>query len=404
MPEKDDKTSGAASRGKKRKIVNRSLDLQRLGAEAEARGDWKAAAKHYAKAIDLHAAEMSLINSVQQGLSFNLDMQSIYNLVGDKLRDTFDAQVVMLSQYDPDTNKIFHHYAIERGQHLNIQGWQPIDSSRLKVVETLKPVMINRAEIERLVELSKMKVVPGTELPKTWLGVPMVVGKEARGIVSLQNLDKENAFTAVDIDLLTTLTNSMSLSLENARLYNESSQMLGQLEREMEIARQTQMDILPDKMPVQAGYDFGSLIIPSRAVGGDFFDFIQLEDGRMGIVIGDISDKGLPAALYMCLTYSLIRSEAGRVKDPGMVLRNVNRYLINMYKLDMFVTILYAVLDFNTGVVEYARAGHTLPIVCDAAAGYIDRRMGEGQPLGLFDDLNIDQQEFTIPEGGMVLV
>ncbi|MCJ7520091.1 MAG: SpoIIE family protein phosphatase [Anaerolineaceae bacterium] len=380
-----------------------SFDLQTQGTRAEAHGDWKTAANYFSKVINLRAAELSLINSVQQGLSVNLDMQSIYNLVGDKLRDTFDAQVVMLSQYDPQTKKVFHHFAIERGRHLNIQGWQPIDSSRLKVVRTRKPFMINLAEIIKLLESSKMKVVPGTELPKTWLGVPMLIGTEVKGIVSLQNLDKENAFTKSDIDLLTTLTNSMTLSLENARLYNETQQLLNQLEREMEIARQTQLNILPDELPKQPGYDFGSLIIPARAVGGDFFDFIHLGNQKLGIVIGDVSDKGLPAALFMALTYSLIRSEAGRENNPGQVLRNVNHNLLNINNLVMYVTLLYAVLDFNTGILEYARAGHPLPIILDNESGFINTSMVEGQPLGLFEDIRIDQQRCTIPRNGLVL-
>jgi sigma-B regulation protein RsbU (phosphoserine phosphatase) len=127
----------------------------------------------------------------------------------------------------------------------------------------------------------------------------MLVGNEVKGIVSLQNLDEENAFSQSDIDLLTTLTNSMTLSLENARLFNETQRLLSMLEREMELARQTQQSILPMQLPVTPGYDFGSLVIPARAVGGDFYDFIPLDDQRLCIVIGDVSYKGLPAALFM---------------------------------------------------------------------------------------------------------
>ena len=163
---------------------------------------------------------------MQEGLSSRLGTHAIYDLVGDKLRDTFNAQVVMISQYDPQSDKIFHHYANERGRHLHIQGWQPVDSSRGQIIRTRKPFMINPDEIIAVVTAEKMHVVPGTELPKTWLGVPMVVGDAVRGVVSLQNLDKEHAFSASDIDLLTTLTNSLSLSLENARLFNETQRLL----------------------------------------------------------------------------------------------------------------------------------------------------------------------------------
>ncbi|MRR30820.1 GAF domain-containing protein, partial [bacterium] len=207
--------------------------------------------------------------------------------------------VVMISQYDPATNRVFHHYAIERGRHLRIEGWQPIDTSRLRIVQTAKPYMINQDEIIEVLGLGKMKVIPGTEVPKTWLGVPMVVGDQVKGIVSLQNLDKENAFSKSDIELLATLTNSMSLSLENARLSNETQRLLGLMEKEMDIARHTQQSILPPKLPRRLGYDIGSLMIPARAVGGDFYDFIKIGRHQVCVVLGDVSDKGLPAALFM---------------------------------------------------------------------------------------------------------
>ena len=122
---------------------NHLHDFQTLGRLAKARGDWKAASDYYARVIGERAAELALINTVQQGLSSKLEMQAIYDLVGDILRDIFNAQVVMISSYDPKSDKIFHHYAIERGLHLQIPGWNPIDSSRAEIVRTRQPFMIN---------------------------------------------------------------------------------------------------------------------------------------------------------------------------------------------------------------------------------------------------------------------
>ena len=390
-------------RGDRLKSQRSLNELEFQAQRAILQRDWKAAANYYGQACTHHAAELSLINSVQEGLSSQLEMHEIYDLVGDKLRETFNAQVVMISQYDPRNNQIFHHYAIERGQHLHIQGWQAIDSSRAQIINTGKPLMINADEILAVVRAEKMHVVPGTELPKTWLGVPMLVCDEVKGVVSLQNLDKENAFSPSDIDLLTTLTNSMSQSLENARLYNETQRLFEQLEEEMQIARQTQLSILPIRLPRHAGYDFGSLIMPARAVGGDFYDFTHLRSGKFCIVIGDVSDKGLPAALFMALTFSLLRAESGRTENPLEILRNVNRYLLNMNSSRMFVTLLYAVLDCTSGVLTYSRAGHLMPVVLDGQGRFLDISMEEGQPLGLFEEVKIDQQRITIPEGGLVL-
>ncbi len=193
-------------------------------------------------------------------------------------------------------------------------------------------------------------------------------------------------------------------SLEKKRLRDRQRQLLSQLERELEIARQTQQSILPEVLPRPDGYDIGALMVPASAVGGDFYEFIALDERRLGIVIGDVSDKGLPAALFMALTYSLVRAEATRANSPLQVLANMNRYLLEMNASGMYVTLIYAVLDFESGVLNYGRAGHPLPLVLDAAGAPVAVPVQPGQPLGLFEDLFIDEECLTIPSGGMALL
>ena len=399
QPDKTDDTLNPKVIHKKDQPIQ---DCNSRDIKAQTQGNWKEVAEYYEQGFERRTVELALINSVQEGLSSKSEMQAIYDLVGDKLRDTFNAQVVMISQFDPQTNKIFHHYAIERGQHLQIPGWHPIDASRNKVVCLKKPLMINTNEIIALLESQRMSVVPGTEVPKTWLGVPMLVGNEARGVVSLQNLDIENAFSTSDIELLMTLTNSMSQSLENARLFNETQRLLSQMESEMALARQAQKSILPMRSPKHTGYDVGSLIMPARAVGGDFYDFIPLDDQQLCIVIGDVSDKGLPAALFMAITFSLARVETERNMNQRKILENINKFLLNM-KAKMFVTLLYCVLDFQTGNLSYSRAGHLPPILVTRDGKIIDIPVNRGEALGVFENLELDEQQLTIPKGGLAL-
>ncbi len=403
--------SSQAAKDKKKQVEdpvdNHDIhDYRLLADQAKAIGDWKKAADCYEHCLEQRAIELALINSVQEGLSSKYEMQAIYDLVGDKLRDTFNAQVVMISQYDSNTKKIYHHYAIERGQHLQIPGWSPIDVSRFRVVQTKKPFMINGQEIIDLsdpsMHISPMVLVPGTEVPKTWLGVPLMVGSEVRGIVSLQNLDIENAFSNSDIELLTTLTNSMAQSLENARLFDEMERLLTQLEMEMGLALQAQKSILPAVSPKYPGYDIGSMIVPARAVGGDFYDFIPLDNQRLCILLGDVSDKGLPAALFMAITISLARVETGRENSQLKILENINRFLLKM-KAKMFVTLLYSVLNLKTGDMRYSRAGHLKPILVDENGHLIDIPYANGQPVGLFNQFTVDQQNIKIPKKGLVM-
>jgi phosphoserine phosphatase RsbU/P len=175
------------------------------------------------------------------------------------------------------------------------------------------------------------------------------------------------------------------------------------LEHELDIARKIQHSILPQAHPVAQSFDFGALMIPARAVGGDFYDLIRLGSDRIGVVVGDVCDKGVPAALFMMLTYSLLRAEVGRHRTPGGVLRAVNRHLMQINPENMFVTLLYGVLDCASGSFAYARAGQPYPLVLDAHDRPLPVPSGPGQPLGMLDEPRIDEQTVLLPEGGMAL-
>lgn len=176
------------------------------------------------------------------------------------------------------------------------------------------------------------------------------------------------------------------------------------LEHELQIASEIQRGVLPEELPVCAGLDFGALMIPARQIGGDFYDFIPLDDRHIGVVVGDVCDKGVPAALFMTLTYSLLRAEAFRQTDPGVTLRAVNQNLLQINHSNQFVTLLYGVLDCATRQFHYVRAGHPSPLVLDGEYRPVEVPHGVGQPLGLFDNPRLDEQIIPIPPGGVLLI
>ncbi|MCO6451636.1 MAG: PP2C family protein-serine/threonine phosphatase [Caldilineales bacterium] len=176
------------------------------------------------------------------------------------------------------------------------------------------------------------------------------------------------------------------------------------LEKELEVARKIQRSLLPMTLPQANGYDFGAVMIPARAVGGDFYDFIPLDEDHLGIVVGDVTDKGVPAAMFMSLTYSLVRAEARRSATPRQTLQSVNHHLLQRNAMGMFVTLLYGVLNLQTGGFRFARAGHPPPMVWDGEGVRQEVRVGPGQPLGLFEDSAIDQQSIVTAPGGMALL
>ncbi|HZQ10235.1 MAG TPA: GAF domain-containing protein [Anaerolineae bacterium] len=174
------------------------------------------------KETEQRAAELAIINSVQQGLASQLDMQAIYDLVGDKIREIFDAQVVDITTYDPQTNLLEPRYSIEKGERF-YDPPIPLFGFRKHVVQTRQPLLINESVLERAIEFEN-PIISGAVV-KSLFFVPMMVGNQVTGIISLQNIDHENAFSESDVRLLQTLASSMSVALENARLFDETQRL-----------------------------------------------------------------------------------------------------------------------------------------------------------------------------------
>jgi sigma-B regulation protein RsbU (phosphoserine phosphatase) len=176
------------------------------------------------------------------------------------------------------------------------------------------------------------------------------------------------------------------------------------LERELDVARDIQRSILPREFPDCPHLEFGASITPMAQVGGDFFDFIPLGGDRFGIAIGDVTDHGVPAALFMMLTATLLRVISQQFSSPKEVLIEVNRRLMRMNEAEMFVTLLYGVFDCSDKSFRYARAGHELPIVfcSDGEIMPVDRK--PGQPLGLFNSPSLDEHVLNLPENCLLMM
>jgi phosphoserine phosphatase RsbU/P len=176
------------------------------------------------------------------------------------------------------------------------------------------------------------------------------------------------------------------------------------LEHELRLAREIQERMLPRRLPTPPGFDLGARMVAAREVGGDFFDAFPLGSDSLGLVVGDACGKGMPAALFMALTRSLLRAEAARAASPEAALRETNQHLADMSTAGMFITILYGVLSYSTGAFIYARAGHELPLIWDASGVPLASARANGQPLGLLPDPAIDVQTLRLPPGGTLLL
>jgi len=176
------------------------------------------------------------------------------------------------------------------------------------------------------------------------------------------------------------------------------------LERELKVAAEIQLSILPDVLPASPGFDFGARILPARRVGGDFYDVFALDEGRTGVVIGDVADKGIPAALFMARAHALIMAEADSSAAPGDVLRFANGHITRLQKSAQFVTALYGTVDSNTCEFSYARAGHEPPLVLKPD-GTVDRvPHAAGMSLGLWDEITLDLQVVHLERGSTLVL
>jgi serine phosphatase RsbU (regulator of sigma subunit)/predicted ester cyclase len=174
------------------------------------------------------------------------------------------------------------------------------------------------------------------------------------------------------------------------------------VEQELQVARRIQQASLPKEVPTLEGWQISPYYQPAREVGGDFYDFVELEDGRLGLVVGDATGKGVPAALVMASTRSMLRAVAQASESPGGVLKRVNDSLVTDIPPNMFVTCLYAILDPESGRLLYANAGHDLPYVRRSDGGCEELR-ARGMPLGLMPGMGYEEKETTLEAGQAAL-
>ena len=174
------------------------------------------------------------------------------------------------------------------------------------------------------------------------------------------------------------------------------------LEHELSMAHAIQERILPKEIPALSGWKISAYWQPARAVGGDYYDFIDFPDGKLGLIIGDVTGKGVPAALVMATTRSVIHAVVCQALPPGELLATVNNFLYPDMPANMFVTCFYAVLDPSSGLLTYANAGHNLP--CQRTDRGIVELRATGMPLGLMPDMKYEEKEAVVSQGDTVLL
>jgi serine phosphatase RsbU (regulator of sigma subunit) len=237
------------------------------------------------------------------------------------------------------------------------------------------------------------------------LVVPLISSGSLVGLLSLGPRRSERGYSTDDLRLLNSLAGYAAPAMRVGQLVRQQQAEARQRERidqELKIAQLIQQQFLPKELPDLPSWHVAAFYRPARTVGGDFYDFIPLPDGRVMFVVGDVTDKGVPAALVMASTHSLLRDTAPRLISPGQVLGHVNDMLCIDIPAHMFVTCLALVLDPVSGEVEFANAGHDVPYV--RTQGGVQELRARGMPLGLMPGMDYEEMRFQFEPGDCALL
>lgn len=238
----------------------------------------------------------------------------------------------------------------------------------------------------------------------TWLTLPFLVDPLLLILMIFGLRVDGREYTREERSLLATLAAQVAPALRVAQMVQEQQREVRERERieqELRTAQAIQRTFLPKDVPTFPGWQLVPYYQPAREVGGDFYDFLPFEDGRLGLVIGDVTDKGIPAAIVMASTRSMLQAAAQASVSPGKVLARVNNLLYADTPARMFVTCFYAIRDPRSGILRYANAGHDLPY--QRVSGQVEELLATGMPLGLLPGMRYEEREVSIAPGASVL-
>lgn len=244
--------------------------------------------------------------------------------------------------------------------------------------QTGQPVLLN--DLSAAPELASLR---GSSFGTSSVMIaPLLYGKQNMGILALGNGPKGAPFSPSDFVVFKSIAEQSAFALYNAIVYSEANEKK-RLDHDLQIARDIQRVLLPAEPPIITGFEISGVNIPAKQVSGDYFDYIKVDDKRLGVVIADVSGKGVPASLIMAICRSTLRSQAAGNPSPADVLSKVNRQLYPDIKEDMFISMAYVILDHAHGGVTMARAGHDAPLLYKQGAQTIEPQKPPGLVVGI---------------------
>jgi len=255
----------------------------------------------------------------------------------------------------------------------------PADSTSVigEVAQSGVPIHAERADLDERFPWFRQKNLQ----TETYVAVPLHYREEQLGVLALANREEGKTFSKADFDVIKSVADQAAYSLQHAQIYTQLTEKK-KLDHDIAVAREIQRILLPSSAPTVEGFNCAALNIPAQQVSGDYFDFIQVDANRWGISVADVSGKGIPASLIMAMCRSVLRSKAPGNLSPAQVLREVNRQLYPDIQEDMFITMIYLIVE-PAGRIILARAGHEAAFLCRDHFKHIDVIDAPGMALGI---------------------
>ena len=345
------------------------------------------------------AERLALLARLSQHFSSSLDLDEVLNRVMDEVIAAVRAERGFVMLKEPDGTLSFR---VARGMDqrtIAAPGFQVSRGVTEQVARDGQPVLSSDAQQDNRFSMRQSIVTLGL---RAILCAPLVVRGEITGVIYVDNRLHAGLFTPADLELLVSIASSAAIAIENARLY-QSAVEKGRLERELQMAREVQVGLLPQLAPVLPGWELAARWYPARQVAGDYYDFVPLDDDRLGIVIADVADKGMPAALVMALTRSIVRASLIAAPSPAEAFRQANRLICADASGGMFITLFYAEVNAHTGTLTYVNAGHNPGLLC-RTTGELLWLPRTGMILGMIDDAAYETGIVQLATGDSVLL
>lgn len=342
---------------------------------------------------------LAILYEITRRLNSSLDLNEVLEYVIDRVIEITKAERGFLMLHNEKTGEM--EFRIARGidqTDLNSPEFQVSTSIIRKVERTHKPLLTDNAQVDDRFTRGESIMILGL---RSILCVPIMVKDNLIGVVYVDNRLQVGLFNEGHRDLLAAFASQAGIAIDNARLYQVAVEK-GRMEKELQMAKDIQRGMLPKELPVYPGYEIAADWRSAREVAGDFYDMFRLSDGSLGVVVADVSDKGAPAALFMAVARSLIRSAAIATSTPEDTLQQTNLTILKDTESGMFVTVYYALLHPG-GHITCVNAGHNLPLLYRMRQQTYEFLPRGGRPLGWFEDLPMQTLTYQL-EPGDVLV